>query len=207
MKATFRFALLAAALSLPLSAAESNCLEVAVSVKHAVTAQPANVLEIVEKQLSAHPGCECEVVKAAIEAAEADADLVANIVETAISISPDQMRLISQCAVAVAPDSLSQVQAVLGRLDPNKGEVGYSSKDAKSPKAPIEVKPAWNPLDFPGQGPVGPNPGGPGGFPVLPPGIPPTVPPVINPPEGTPVDPRPGDGYYPPFYDPRTASL
>lgn len=210
MKTTIQFALLAAALSLPLGASQSNCLEVAVSVKHAVTAQPANVLEVVEKQLSANPGCECEVVKAAIEASEADAELVASIVETAISISPDQMRLISQCAVAVAPDALGEVQSVLGRLDPNKGETSYSAKSAKSPKEPIDVKPAWNPLDFPGQGPVGPNPGGPGGFPVIPPGLPPTVPPVINPPFGTDTDFPPGNGrpsfpfpgnMYPPVFD------
>jgi hypothetical protein len=89
----------------------------------------------------------------------------------------------------VAPDALVEVQAVAARLDPNKGEVAMES--AKNPKAPIDVKPAWNPLDFPAGpgGPgtvvVGPNPGGPGGIPVIPFTPPPTTPPVINPPDGT----------------------
>jgi len=83
---------------------------------------------------------------------------------------------------------------VMNRLDPNRGESGYSSKGAKDAKdaKDVAVKPAWNPLDFPGQGPIGPTPGGP---PMVPPGLPPGVPPVITPPKGTkidrPVRPRP----------------
>ncbi len=204
MKTTFRFALIAALFgaSATASMAAEDCLKVAVSVKHAVAAQPTEVLQLVEKHVGANPSCACEVVKAAIEASDADAKTVAAIVETASTVSPEHMRLVAQCAVAVSPGSLAEVQMVMARLDPGKGETSYSGKDAKSPKEPIEVKPAWNPLDFPGQGPVGPNPGGPGGFPFLPPGPPPYVPPVINPPVGTetgfgmryPYEPY--DGYY-----------
>ncbi|BCX48887.1 hypothetical protein HAHE_27950 [Haloferula helveola] len=165
------------------SAFAEDCSKLAVSVRHAVEAKQDMVLEIVEKQVAAHEGCACEVVKAAIEGTKADASLVASIVETAVSVAPEHMRLISQCAVAVAPDSLSEVQAVLIRLDPGKGEVTYTdAKSAKNPKAPIDVKPAWNPLDFPGEG-IGPNPGGPGGFPEFP-----WVPPV------RPFDPDAGPG-------------
>lgn len=186
MKTTSRFALVAACLSIfPATAmAAENCLELAVSVKHAVAAKPSSVLEVVEKEVSANPDCACEVVKAAIQGAEADSKLVASIVETAATAAPEKMRLVSQCAVAVAPEALGDVQAVMSRLDPNLGESGYSSKGAKGAKD-VAVKPAWNPLDFPGQGPVGPTPGGP---PMIPPGLPPTVPPVITPPVGTPID-------------------
>ncbi len=180
MKTTFRVALAVTALGmLPAVslADQADCLKLAVSVKHAVTAQPAEVLQIVEKEVAANPNCSCEVVKAAIESSKADTKMVAKIVETAASVAPDKMRLISQCAVAVAPDSLSAVQAVMSRLDPNKGESGYSSKGGKV--SDVAVKPAWNPLDFPGQGPVGPTPGGP---PMLPPGLPPVIPPIIVPP-------------------------
>lgn len=192
MKTTSRFALVAACLSIfPAAAmAAENCLELAVSVKHAVAAKPSSVLEVVEKEVSANPDCACEVVKAAIQGAEADSKLVASIVETAATAAPEKMRLVSQCAVAVAPEALGDVQAVMNRLDPNLGETGYSSKDAKSAKD-VAVKPAWNPLDFPGQGPVGPTPGGP---PMIPPGLPPTVPPIITPPVGTPID-LPFDDY------------
>jgi hypothetical protein len=185
MKTTFRFALVAAALGMLPAAtmAEVDCLKVSVSVKHAVAAKPSAVLEIVEKEVSANPDCACDVVKAAIQSSKADNKTIAAIVETAATSAPDKMRLISQCAVAVAPQALADVQAVISRLEPNKGESGYSSKGGKNPQ--VEVKPAWNPLDFPGQGPVGPTPGGP---PALPPGLPPVVPPVIVPPVGTPID-------------------
>lgn len=185
MKKTFRFAIVAALLGLSSSAAmaEVDCLKLSVAVKHAVAAEPTEVLQIVEKEIAANSSCACEIVKAAIEASKADAAQVAAIVEVAGTVAPDQLRLVSQCAVAVAPDSLVKVQAVTARLDPSKGEVAMES--SKSPKTPIDVKPAWNPLNFPGQGPVGPNPGGPGGIPVIPFTPPPTTPPVVNPPDGT----------------------
>lgn len=189
MKTTSRFALVAACLSVfPATAmAGVDCLELAVSVKHSVAEKPSNVLEVVEKEVSASPDCACEIVKAAIQGSEADSKLVASIVETAATAAPEKMRLVSQCAVAVAPDALGEVQAVMNRLDPNLGESSYSSKGAKDAKdaKDVAVQPAWNPLDFPGQGPVGPTPGGP---PILPPGLPPTVPPIITPPTGSPID-------------------
>ncbi len=189
MKTTIRLALAATALGMlpAVSMAEVDCLKVAVSVKHAVTAQPDQVLQIVEKEVGANPGCACEVVKAAIQTTKAEPKLVASIVETAATVVPDKMRLISQCAVAVAPEALTAVQGVMSRLDPNKGEGSHGdSKDAKSSKvANVDTKPAWNPLDFPGQGPVGPTPGGP---PILPPGLPPTIPPIIVPPVFTDID-------------------
>jgi hypothetical protein len=181
MKTTFRIALAATALGMLPAMAEVDCLKLSVSVKHAVAAQPQQVLQIVEKEVAANPDCSCEVVKSAIEGSKADSKTVAAIVETAATVAPDKMRLISQCAVAVAPQALADVQAVMSRIDPSKGEGGYSAKGSKA--APeVAVKPAFNPLDFPGQGPVGPTPGGP---PILPPGLPPTIPPVIVPPIAT----------------------
>jgi hypothetical protein len=202
MKKTFRFAIVAALLGLSSSAmAEVDCLKLSVSVKHAVAASPTEVLQIVEKEVGANSSCACEIVKAAIEASKADAAQVAAIVEIAGTVAPDQLRLVSQCAVAVAPDALVEVQAVTARLDPNKGEVAMES--SKGPKAPIDVKPAWNPLNFPGQGPVGPNPGGQGGIPILPYTPPTNVPPVINNPEGTPT----GFGVRPiPYMEPKETS-
>jgi hypothetical protein len=191
MKTTFRFALVAAALGLApaVATAETDCIALAASVKITVAEKPAEVLQVVEKEVSANPDCSCEVVKAAIQASKADAKTVAAIVETASSVAPDKMRLISQCAVAVAPEALADVQSVLSRLDPNRGESGYSAKSAKGGKAVVDVKPAWNPLDFPGTGPVGPTPGGaPMGPPMIPPGLPPTIPPIITPPVSSPID-------------------
>jgi hypothetical protein len=194
MKHTARFALLGAVLGLLPGAAlaDVDCSKLSVTVKNAVAADQSAVLEIVQAQVSANTGCACEVVKVAIEATSADAATVAAIVETASTAAPEHMRLISQCAVAVAPDALPQVQAVLAKLDPNRGETSYSAKGSAKGGYTQEVAAIGNPLDFPGQSPgqppvvVGPNPGGPGGLPFLPPGPPIFVPPVVNPPAVTP---------------------
>jgi len=197
MKITTQFALIGAALGLLSNGAyaEADCLKLSASVKQAVSADQSSVLEVVQTEVAANVGCACEVVKAAIEASNADAATVASIVEAAATAAPEQMRLISQCAVAVAPDALSNVQAVIARLDPNSGEstaVGYGAKGAKGVTVGYEPSGLGNPLDFPGQSPgqppvvVGPSPGSAGGFPLLPPGPPIFVPPIVNPPSVTP---------------------
>ena len=204
MKTAFRSTLAVAVFgAAQLASGAEDCVALAASVESAVKSGPDNVLSIVEAEMGAYPGCGCEVVKSAIRAAEADAAEVAAIVETAASIAPDQMRLIAQCAVAVAPDSLGEVQKVLARLEPGQGE-GYSGKSTKAVDPPLEVLPAWNPLDFPGQLPGTPpgtgvtvpgGPGGPGGLIFFPPGLPPfttpvvQLPPVVDPPPSTPVNP------------------
>jgi hypothetical protein len=188
MKLSAPFALLGVALGLfaPSTKAEVDCVALTVVVKNAVIAKPAEILQTVESQVQANPDCACEIVKAAIETSKADVKLVAAIVETASTAAPEKMRIVAQCAVAVMPDSLADVQAVLAKLDPNSGHRHSDSKDAKDAKAPTEKAPEWNPLNFPGQGPIGPNPGGPGGYPVVPPGLPPgTTPPSVNPPLGS----------------------
>ncbi len=185
MKQTIFFSLFSAALALVPVSAEVDCLTLSLSVKHAVSAEQSKVLEIVSNEVSAAPGCACEIVKAAIEGSQAKPETVAAIVEAAATAAPEKMRLISQCAVAVAPDALVQVQAVLAKLDPNRGESTASAKSAKDSKEPVgEVAAMPNPLDFPGQGPVGPIVGGPGGSPLLP-----IIPPVcIIPPDVTDVN-------------------
>jgi hypothetical protein len=172
MKKTITFALLSATFGLLQANAAVDCVALSLSITNAVKNEQSKVLEIVSKEAAAAPSCACEIVKSAIEASAADAKMVAAIVEVSAIAAPEQMRLIAQCAVAVAPDALDQVQAVLAKLDPNLGESGKSSKGAKSPAG--EVANAANPLDFPGQGPIGPNPGSPGGFPLIP-----QLPPVI----------------------------
>lgn len=159
------------------------CISVSKHVAELVAQDPARIVEIVSNEVAADSSCACEVVKAAIGESKADAKMVAAIVEAAILAAPEQMRISAQCAIAVAPDAIAEVQAVLARLDPNSGENAASSKSAKG--AIGETAPLSNPLDFPGQGPVGPN-SGPGGLPILPP-FPPVV---INPPVVTNVNPN-----------------
>ncbi len=156
MKQTIFFGVFCSVLAVIPASAEVDCLQLSLSVKHAVAAEQSKVLEIVATEVSATPGCACEIVKAAIEGSRAKPATVAAIVETAATAAPEHLRLISQCAVAVAPDALAQVQAVLAKLDPNRGKSGSNAKSAKDAKAPAaEVAAIPNPLDFPGQGPIG----------------------------------------------------
>ena len=73
MKKTIYFAVMSLALGSLSASAAVDCVKLSVSVKHAVAAERASVLEIVTAQINANPGCACEVVKAAIEGAHADA--------------------------------------------------------------------------------------------------------------------------------------
>jgi hypothetical protein len=175
----------------------SDCQQIVLSMAQRIATDASELLEIVEKEVAANPACACEIVKAAIESSDAEIESVLAIVESAILSSPESMRLISQCAIAAVPESLAAVQSLLARYDSNSGDSGASakgSKSAKSPKGEVlsirqpeeirEVAAMPNPLDFPGNGPVGPTGGGPGGQPVLP-----IIPPVVQPPPVTSVNP------------------
>ncbi|MGY8648051.1 MAG: hypothetical protein ACKVLL_11940 [Verrucomicrobiales bacterium] len=168
------------------------------AVRLAVAADSDKVLEIVAKQIAANESCACEVVKAAIIASDAKKEVVAQIVDVAINEAPSMLRIIAQCAIAIAPDAQPNIQAILEKYDFAGGE-GDSEKGAlEKGGVPDDVASA-NPLDFPasegygssaarpegGAAPVGPAPGGPGGFPLLPPGLPVTFPPVVTPPSLT----------------------
>jgi hypothetical protein len=186
MKKTIFLGAFSAIAALSSASAEVDCLKLYLTVKSSVKAEQSQVLEIVTNEVASAPGCACEIVKAAIEGSNAKPKTVGAIVGAAITVAPEEMRVIAQCAIAVAPDSLSEVQAVLAKFDPNSGDSAHSAKGAKGAKAPAgEVAAMPNPLDFPGSGPIGPSPGSPGGlllFPVTPPVI-------INPPVVTSVDP------------------
>jgi len=184
MKKTICFIMLGTSLGMLSANADVDCIQLSLTVKNSVAAEQSKVLEIVSTEIAAAPACACEIVKAAIEGSSASVDTVAAIVEAAAIAAPEQMRLVSQCAVAVAPDALGKVQAILAKLDPNLGESGSSSKSSKDAKAPAgEVAAMPNPLDFPGEGPIGPTPHGPPPIVYYPPI-------VIVPPDVSPVNPQ-----------------
>ena len=166
------------ALSISVQADNASAEKIAETVKKSVSAQPKKVIEIVSSQVAQNDSSACEIVKAAIVASNADKDLVAEIVQAATEAAPDKIRIIGQCAVAVAPDAIAEVQTVITKFAAAGGGGAYVL--AAPPVAPVNTAPV-NPLDFPGQGAVGPTPGGPGGFPLFPPGLqPPTVSTTIN---------------------------
>ena len=200
MKNTLKFALTALLFAAaPFAQANTlDCVKVSNAVRLAVAADSDKVLEIVAKQIAANESCACEVVKAAIIASDAKKEVVAQIVDVAINEAPSMLRIIAQCAIAIAPDAQPNIQAILEKYDFAGGE-GDSEKGAlEKGGVPDDVASA-NPLDFPasegygssaarpegGAAPVGPAPGGPGGFPLLPPGLPLTFPPVVTPPSLT----------------------
>lgn len=168
-----------ALITTPPAFAEESCDQLAARIQPAIertAVDPVELLNLIDREVSASPACACEIVKAAILGTDCDDSIVGYIVETAVRAAPEQMRIISQCAIATAPGSLVRVQEVMSRLDPAAGERKAGAKDAKSAKDAkdakgLEVKPAVipNPLD------------------VLVVGIPP-VPPVINLPPSTATD-------------------
>lgn len=130
----------------------ANCQSISLSAEQRIKLDASRVLEIVEAEVGANPTCACEVVKAAISASDANTALVAAIVQTAITSAPEQMRMISQCAIASMPESVTAVQALLAKIDPNAGEAAsYSSKSSKSPSdakvATASMFSTPNPLD------------------------------------------------------------
>lgn len=148
--------------------AGSDCSKISLSIEQRVKLDVAKVLEVVETEVAANPGCSCEIVKSAIKASDADVALVVSIVETAITASPENMRMISQCAIASMPEAVAEVQALLAKLDPNRGDAeadsAKSSKDSKGAKvASIVSTEPPNPLDLPPY------------FPPIPPIVPPRV--------------------------------
>ena len=194
MKNTLKFALTALLFAAaPLAQADTiDCVKVSNSVKAAVAADVDKVLEIVTTQIAANESCACEVVKAAIVASNAEKEMVAQIVDAAINEAPSMLRIIAQCAIATAPDAGADVQAVVEKYDFAGGDGGYSEKGGLSKGGIVDPPVASaNPLDFPNNGnenPIGPRPGSPGGFPLLPPGLPPTFPPVVTPPTVSPTN-------------------
>ncbi|MGB2010056.1 MAG: hypothetical protein ACPIB0_01800 [Akkermansiaceae bacterium] len=164
MKNTTKLACTAALIALTATAQADNRKVDPINevVAKSITSSPEKVTDIVFEQVVQNPSKVCEIVKTAIVASKADKNLVAGIVEAAAKAAPDKTATASQCAMAVAPDAIVEVQVVFAKLSAAGGAGGMA--------------PATNSLDFPGNGPVGPTPGGPGGFPLFPPGLqPPTV--------------------------------
>ena len=128
---------LALIVSLTGMAAAADCDAVGAKVKKAVAKSPSKVLVIVDETISENESCACEVVKAAIEAADAkkDSALVREIVVTAVNAAQGMAATIAECAVSVSPSSASAIKAGLSEVfEGAKGgakDVYYSSKGAK----------------------------------------------------------------------------
>lgn len=161
MKYAFVGALFAAAAP-ALSAAQPNaeaCYSVSQITTKTIAASPSTVLESVAKLVSANESCACEVVKAAIISTEADKELVAQILDTAITSAPLKISEMIPCAQAVAPDASEEINKVAAKHNYSAKGIDYS---AKATGVGIPVDPLNTPGGVPGT-PGGGVGGGPSG--------------------------------------------
>jgi hypothetical protein len=78
--------------------APTSCDKIAQDVRESVEKDPSKVLMIVEDALVINETCACEIVRAAITAAKADAPLVKQIVQTSIAVAPKMTAVIEECS-------------------------------------------------------------------------------------------------------------
>jgi hypothetical protein len=136
---------LAVIVSLTGISAAADCDAVGAEVKKQVVKTPSKVLVIVDAAITKNESCACEIVKAAIEAADAkkDADLVREIVVTAVTAAQGMAATIAECAVAVSPSSAAEIKAGLSEVfegaEGGAKDVYYSSKGAKEVVVEVEA--------------------------------------------------------------------
>lgn len=118
----------------------AECDLIGQEVTKAVSEKPTKVLVIVDEMIAKNESCACEIVKAAINASDADKALVREIVVTAVSAAQGMAATIAECAVAEAPEAASEIKAGLSeafagaKSDGGKTVVyddGYSAKGGK----------------------------------------------------------------------------
>ena len=88
----------------------AKCDKVSIAVRTATEQSPQKVLVIVEDAMVADEDCAGEIVKAAILASHANADLIKQIVLTATNVAPRLSALIAGSAAEVAPDQAVAIE-------------------------------------------------------------------------------------------------
>lgn len=140
-------------------ASATDCYQISKEAAKQITAAPADVLSIVVNKIQANESCVCEVVKTAIVTTEADKQLVAQIVDAAITAAPKKVSLVSTCALAVAPDAQAEIVKVTSKYSKVAGEgysskggdyssKGYSSKGGAAPAQAASTPESYDPLNF-----------------------------------------------------------
>jgi hypothetical protein len=94
-------ATVAAASSTAAVRSHPNCDQVADAVREAIAKAPAKLLPTVEDFMITNESCACEIVKAAVLASHANAELRQQIGVTAIDIAPQQKQIIADCLAAL----------------------------------------------------------------------------------------------------------
>lgn len=81
----------------------TNCTEISNDVRVAVEKDPSKVLMVVEDALVINEGCAADIVKTAIIASKADANLAGQIVQTGVSVAPKMAGVINDAASSIVP--------------------------------------------------------------------------------------------------------
>lgn len=135
-KRALLFLSLVTSASMAVAGGSSPCDEIAKEVSAAVTKDPAKVLMIVEDALVINETCACEVVKAAILAANADKSTVQQIVQTALAVAPKMSAVINECANAVSPGSTDSLATA--STEPTSG--GKGAREVLPPTPPADTE-------------------------------------------------------------------
>lgn len=93
--------------------AEQKCEKVEEKVAAAIEEEPEKILMIVDEAVTKNEECACAIVKMAIESADADEKLVAQIVTAAIYASTENAAVIAECGIAARPEAAAEVKAAL----------------------------------------------------------------------------------------------
>lgn len=129
-----------------------DCSSIAEDVSISIERHRGRLIVILEDALRSHGNCSCEVVSAAVKAAGGSKSVIAQIVETSVTLKPAMAAEISECASAAAPRQLAAVQEGLDRA------LSDASRGPGSLPAAAEVNDAQLAVDESGIT-LGANPG------------------------------------------------
>jgi hypothetical protein len=120
----------------------SACDEIAQDVRAAVSKDPSKVLMIVEDALVINETCACEIIKAAITAANADTEMVQQIVQTGLAVAPKMSAIIAECAASVAPGSGEAIAALTGEKEKEAEGTDFGDAWATNLRGVYLIQPA-----------------------------------------------------------------
>ena len=118
-------------------AAEPSCDEIASEMKESISKEPSSLLALVSEFVTKHPGCACEIVKAASTAADNDNSLIGEIVAVAVNSAPAKTAEIAECAIATAPGAAGEIKSALEETFEGAKAPINASKQAIDGKEPI----------------------------------------------------------------------
>ncbi len=92
-----------------------DCQSIGEDVGISIGRNRERLLVVLEDALRRHGNCACEIVSAAVGAANGSEAVVSQIVEVSVTVKPSLAAEISECAVVAAPKMASAVQVGLDR--------------------------------------------------------------------------------------------